>query len=66
MLKQYDHIKLKSGEHAVIVEIWEQGVSYEVDVEIGTGEYATKTISHTDIASVFVEVETPLPSLYKG
>ena len=60
MIKQYDHIKLKSGKHAVVVEIWEQGVSYEADVEMSPGEYATQTIKHTDIESVFVEVETPL------
>ncbi|MDR0293928.1 MAG: hypothetical protein LBH95_07240 [Oscillospiraceae bacterium] len=60
MIKQYDHIKLKSGKHAVIVEIWEQGVSYEADIEVAPGEYETKTIKHTDIESVFVEVETPL------
>ena len=60
MIKQYDHIKLKSGKHAVIVEIWEQGVSYEADIETAPDVFKTETIKHTDIESVFVEVETPL------
>ena len=60
MIRQYDHIKLKSGKRAVIVEIWEQGVAYEADIEISPCEYETETIKHTDIESVFVEVETPL------
>jgi len=60
MIKQYDKIKLKSGERAVIVEIWEQGVSYEADIEIDFDDYKTETIKHTDIESVFVEVEVPL------
>jgi len=60
MIKQYDHIKLKSGKHAVVVEIWEQGISYEADIEMRPDEYVTQTIKHTDIESVFVEVETPL------
>ena len=52
MLKQYDHIKLKSGEHAVIIEIWEEGVAYEADIEEALGEYRTETIQHSDIKSV--------------
>jgi preprotein translocase subunit YajC len=60
MIKQYDHVKLKSGKHAIVVEIWEQGVAYEADIEIEPGEYQTETIYQKDIASVFVEVETPL------
>jgi len=57
MIKQYDHIKLKTGKHAVVVEIWEQGVSYEADIEVEPGDFETKTIGHADIESVFVEVE---------
>ena len=60
MIKQYDHITLKSGRHAVIVEIWEEGAWYEADIETELGEYETETIKHADIKSVFVEVEMPL------
>ena len=59
-IKQYDSVRLKSGKRAVIVEIWEQGVSYEADIEVSPDEFETETIKHADIASVFVEVETPL------
>ena len=59
-IKQYDNVRLKSGKRAVVVEIWEQGASYEADIEVFPGEFETETIKHTDIASVFVEVEKPL------
>ncbi|MCL1845650.1 MAG: hypothetical protein FWF77_07085 [Defluviitaleaceae bacterium] len=60
MIKQYDHVRLKSGKRAVVVEVWEQGVSYEADIEVSTGNYETETIGHADISGVFVEVETPI------
>ena len=59
-IKQYDSVRLKSGQRAVIVEIWEQGVSYEADIEVSSDEFETETIKHADIASVFVEIEKPL------
>lgn len=60
MIKQYDHVKLKTGKRAVIVEIWKQGGTYEADIEIAPGKYETATIQHSDIESVFVEIEKPL------
>ena len=60
MINQYDHVRLKSGKRAVIVEIWEQGVAYEADIEVASDEYETETIAHADIESMFVEVEVPM------
>jgi len=56
----YQHIRLKNGKRATIVEILEQGKAYMADIEIAEGDFETEHISHTDIASVFVEVEQPL------
>ena len=55
MIKQYDRVKLKSGKSAVIVEVYEQGVAYEADIELGDDDYATETIKHADIAYVVDE-----------
>ena len=52
----YDKIKLKNGKEATIVEIYEQGKSYEADILVDdTGEYPeyeTKTIKQEEIAEV--------------
>ena len=60
MIKQYQKVRLKTGEEAVIVEILEQDKAFIADVEKGDGEYKTDEIRSEDIKSVFVEVETPL------
>ena len=55
-IKMYDKVKLKDGREATIVEIYEQGKSYEADILIDdTGEYPeyeTDTIRHEDISEV--------------
>jgi len=53
----YQHVRLKSGKRATIVEILEQGKAYIADIEISAGDYETEQITHGDIASVFIEVE---------
>ena len=51
-LELYDKVRLKSGEIAHIVEIYEQGVAYEADIEKQQGT-ETDTIKHVDIEYVF-------------
>jgi hypothetical protein len=51
-IKLYDKVKLKSGQTAHIVEIYEEGVAYEADIGLGDGEYTTDTIKHGDIEYV--------------
>jgi ribosomal protein L14E/L6E/L27E len=63
MVKQYGKIKMKDGKFAVIVEILEPQKAYIADVELSEGEFTTETISHSDIASLIVEVEQPLAEL---
>jgi len=59
-MKLYQKIKLKNGEYAHIVEIYEDGVAYEADIYSTDGKTRTDTIKHSDIASVIVEVERPI------
>lgn len=49
-LDLYDKVRLKSGEIAYIVDIYEQGVAYEADIDTVEGKIKTDTIYQTDIA----------------
>lgn len=52
----YDIVKLKDGREATVVEIYEQGKAYEVDILVDdTGEYPeyeTETIKQEEILEV--------------
>lgn len=50
----YDKVKLKTGEIACIVEVYEQGTAYEADIEKEEG-IETDTIKHSDIEYVFAD-----------
>jgi len=58
-MELYQKIKLKSGEYAHIVEIYEDGIAYEADIYSKDGKTRTDTIKHSDIAAIIVEVEKP-------
>ena len=53
-------IRLKNGEYAHIVEVYESGVAYEADIYSRDGRTRTDTIRHSDIAFVIEEVERPI------
>ena len=56
IIKMYDKVKLKNGQQATIVEIYEQGKAYEADILIDDKgeypEYETETIKHEDIEKI--------------
>ena len=52
MIKLYDKVKLKSGEIANIVEIYEQGIAYEADINRKYGGIDTDTIKQEDIECI--------------
>jgi hypothetical protein len=60
VIKQYDKIKLKSGNYAIIVEVLESQKAYIADIELSQDDYTTETIDHSDIACLLVEVEQPI------
>ena len=59
-MKIYQKIKLRSGEYAHIVEIYEDGVAYEADIYGKDGKIRTDTIRHKDIVAIIEEVERPV------
>ena len=61
-MQMFQKVRLISGEYAHIVEIYEDGVAYEADIySAADSRVRTDTIRHSDIASLIVEVEQPLP-----
>nr|DAY39462.1 MAG TPA: hypothetical protein [Caudoviricetes sp.] len=55
-IEMYDKVKLKNGLQATIVEIYEQGKTYEADILIDDKgeypEYETETIKQEDIVEI--------------
>ncbi|MDR1669652.1 MAG: hypothetical protein LBR76_06820 [Oscillospiraceae bacterium] len=60
-LDMFQKIRLKDGRFGHIVEIFNDGEAYMVDIQAQDGEYETETIYPKDIKSVVVEVEEPFP-----
>ena len=58
-IEMFDKVQLKCGKVAHIVEIYEQGVSYEADISEGDGEYTTDTIRQSDILRVVDAARDP-------
>ncbi|MCL2421050.1 MAG: hypothetical protein FWD03_04265 [Defluviitaleaceae bacterium] len=56
-LEMYQRVRLKNGKTAHIIEIFNSGEAYMVDINIGGGEYSQETVYPNDIKSVVVEVE---------
>jgi len=54
-IKLYDKVRLKSGEAATIVEIYEIGVAYEADIDRPDGSIDTDTIRQEDILAIVTE-----------
>jgi len=55
----YQKIRLKSGQAGHVIEIFNEGEAYMVDIRLEDGEYAQETIFPCDILSIIVEVERP-------
>lgn len=61
MIKEYDKIKLKTGEIARISEVLEENVAYIAEIFDNCGGISIEQIDYKDILSVFEEVEHILP-----
>ena len=60
-MELFQKVKLKTGEYAHIVEIYEDGIAYEADIYSNpNGVTRTDTIQHQDIVALIVEVEQPI------
>ena len=58
-LDMYQKIRLKDGKIGYIIEIFNDGEAYMIDIKLDDGEYEQKTVYPKDIQSVIVEVEEP-------
>lgn len=48
-LEMFDKVKLKTGETAFIVEIFDDGVAYEMDINKKDGKIVTDTVWQNQI-----------------
>jgi len=55
----FQSVKLKTGERGVIIEIFNDGEGYMVDIRLSDGSYDQKTVYPSDIQSIFESVEKP-------
>ncbi|MDR2168395.1 MAG: hypothetical protein LBE35_11195 [Clostridiales bacterium] len=63
MIKEFQKVRLKTGEEAVIIEILQKGRAFLADVKKAELDYETDEITMDDIAGVFVETEHPLEKI---
>jgi len=59
MIKEYDKVKLRTGETARIVEVLEQEKMYVGEIIRANRSVDVEHIAFSDIVSVFAETETP-------
>ena len=55
--EMYQVVRLKTGEKGTIIEVFNGGEGYMVDIRLDDYNYEQKTVLPTDIESVFEEVE---------
>lgn len=56
-IEMYQKIRMKSGVVGRVIEIFNDGEAYMIDIMTDDGEYQQETIYPRDIRSVVVEVE---------
>ena len=62
MIKEYDKVRLKTGEIARISEVLEDGVAYIAEIIRRSGGFSVTVdnIRFDEIQSVFIETEKPV------
>ena len=58
-LEMYQKVHLYDGITGVVIEIFNDGEAYMIDIMTDDGEYEQKTIYPNDIKSVIMEIERP-------
>ena len=57
-IEMFQSVRLITGERGTIVEIFNDGEGYMIDIRLPDDTYETRTIFPNEIATVFTEVET--------
>jgi len=53
----YQSVRLRTGERAVIIEIYNDGEAYEVDIRLEDESYEQRTVQPHEIIGIFEEIE---------
>ena len=65
-LHMYQKVRLKTGKIGCIIEIFNDGEAYLVELLGNDGEYEQETIYPKDIKSIIIEVEKPYDCVVFG
>lgn len=55
--EMYQVVRLKTGEKGTIIEVFNDGEGYMVDIRLDDYNYEQRTVLPTDIESVFEEIK---------
>jgi hypothetical protein len=62
-VEMYQKIRLKNDKFGRVIEIFNDGEAYMIDIATEDGEYEHETIYPKDIKSIIVEVEKPFSEI---
>ena len=62
-LEMFQKVRLKDGRKGHVIEIFNDGEAYMIDIKIAADEYEDATVYPSDIKSVFIEHEEPVNAL---
>ena len=58
-LDMFQVVRLKTGEKGTIIEIFNGGEGYMVDIRLEDDSYEQRTVYPSEIANIFTEIEKP-------
>ena len=61
----FQTVRLVTGEKGTIVEIFNNGEGYMIDILLPDGNYELRTVRPYEIIAVFREIEEPLAVVYE-
>jgi hypothetical protein len=62
-IEMYQKIRLNNGKFGRVIEIFNSGEAYMVDIAAEDGEYEQETVYPKDIKSIVIEVEQPFTEI---
>jgi len=65
-INMFQKVRLKNGKSGRVIEIFNCGEAYMVDLMTEDGEYEQETVFPKDIKSVVIEVDKPFVYIQEG
>ena len=58
-LDMFQKIRLKDGKAGHVIEIFNNGEAYMIDLQMDDGEYLQETVKPEEIKSIIIEIDKP-------